>query len=254
MVKNKHHLEVLKELKKNLKKTTKVNRDFEKRYVGTDKFCYSIRTADKEKALKAFLKSHKGISPKELALLLNSLFLGKSFEEVTVAGKLLEFLPKFKESFDIRFLDNWLNYTIGWAEVDSLCQANFGSDFILDRWFEWEKLLEKFSNDKNVHKRRASLVLLTKACQQSDDPRLIKIAFANIEKLKTEKDILITKAISWLLRSLVRNNKSLVNDYLKENKNSLPKIVVRETENKIKTGKKSKKELSSFYDKFYCLR
>jgi len=240
-IKNKHHLEILKELKKNLKKTTQVNRDFEKRYVGTDKFCHSIKTADKEKALKVFLKNHKDISSEELVLLLNSLFLGKSFEEVIVAGKLLEFLPDFKKQMNIRLLDKWLNSTNGWCEVDSLCQANFGSDFILGRWLEWEKLLEKFSNDKNVHKRRASLVLLTKACRQSDDPRLIKIAFANIEKLKIEKDILITKAISWLLRSLVKNNKSLVKDYLEENKNSLPKIVVRETENKIKTGKKSKK-------------
>ena len=245
-IKNKHHLEVLKELKKNLKKTTKVNRDFEKRYVGTDKFCYSIRTADKEKALKAFLKSHKGISPKELALLLNSLFLGKSFEEVTVAGKLLEFLPKFKESFDIRFLDNWLNYTIGWAEVDSLCQSNFSAKNILGSWEKWESLLIKFSKDKNIHKRRASLVLLTKAVRESADKKLSVLSFKNIDRLKREKDVLITKAVSWLLRSLVRNNKSLVRDYLKENKNSLPKIAVRETENKIKTGKKSKKELSSF--------
>ena len=87
---------------------------------------------------------------------------------------------------------------------------------------------------------------MTKAVRESADKKLSVLSFKNIDRLKREKDVLITKAVSWLLRSLVRNNKSLVNDYLKENKNSLPKIVVRETENKIKTGKKSKKELSSF--------
>ncbi|MDP2951009.1 MAG: DNA alkylation repair protein, partial [bacterium] len=64
------------------------------------------------------------------------------------------------------------------------------------------------------------------------------LAFENIEKLKPEKDILITKAISWLLRNLIKYHKKEVADYLKKNKNSLPKIAVRETEKKIKTGKK----------------
>ncbi|MBI2314815.1 DNA alkylation repair protein [Candidatus Daviesbacteria bacterium] len=32
------------------------------------------------------------------------------------------------------------------------------------------------------------------------------LAFENIDKLKAEKDVLITKAISWVLRSLIKNH------------------------------------------------
>lgn len=239
-IKNKYHQEILNEIKKNVRNTTQANRNFEKRYVGTDKICYSVKTTDKEKIAKNFLEAHKGLSPKEFILLLNSLYAGKSFEEVATAGKLLEFSPDFKKQMDVRLLDKWLNYTVGWAEVDSLCQSNFPAELVLGDWAKWEKLLTKFSKDKNVHKRRASLVLLIKAVRQSSDKKLSKLALINIERLKGEKDILVTKAVSWLLRSLIKNNKSLVEDYLKENKNSLPKIAVRETQNKIEAGKKSK--------------
>ncbi|MDP3093763.1 MAG: DNA alkylation repair protein [bacterium] len=237
-IKNKYHSEILRELKKNLKKTTQANRDFEKRYVGTDKICYSVRTADKEKTAKNFLKAHKGLSTREFVLLLNSLYAGKSFEEVVTAGKLLEFSPDFKKQMDIWLLDKWLNLTCGWCEVDSLCQANFGAELILNRWPEWKALLEKFFQDKNIHKRRASLVLLTKSTRESADPRLAKMTFANIEKLKSEKRVLITKAISWLLRSLTKHHKKEVAAYLKKNQGGLPKIAVRETLRKLETGRK----------------
>ena len=235
----KYHLEILKELKKNIRRTTQANRDFEKKYVGTDKICYSVRTTDKEKIAKNFLKTHKGLSMREFVLLLNSLYTGKSYEEVAVAGKLLEFSPDFKKQIDLQLLDKWLNNTKGWAEVDSLCQANFKAELILSRWPEWKALLEKFSQAKNIHKRRASLVLLTKSVRESADSRLAKIAFANIEKLKSEKEVLITKAVSWLLRSLIKHHKKEVAAYLKKNQTSLPKIALRETLNKLKTGKKS---------------
>ena len=240
-IKNKHHLEILKELKRKSRKISDKEREFVKRYMGTDKAYYALASEDKEKIAKKFLKDHLDLSPKEFVLLLNSLYQGKSHQEISVAGKLLEFSPKFKENFGIKLLDNWLDNTKGWGEVDSLCQSNFSAKNILGNWKKWKSLLTKFSEDKNVHKRRASLVLLTKAVRQSSDKKLSKLALVNIERLKGEKDVLITKAVSWLLRSLVKDNQSLIKGYLKENKNSLPKIAVRETENKIKTGKKSLK-------------
>ena len=60
--------------------------------------------------------------------------------------------------------------------------------------------------------------LLTKSLSQSTDPRLSIIAFENIEKLKVETDILITKAVSWALRSLVKFHQLEVLDYLEKNK------------------------------------
>lgn len=51
---------------------------------------------------------------------------------------------------------------------------------------------------------------------------------------------MITKAVSWLLRSMIRHYKQEVSDYVDANINTLPKIAVRETLVKLKTGKKTK--------------
>lgn len=67
-------------------------------------------------------------------------------------------------------------------------------------------------------------------------------AFENILTLCGEKDILITKAISWLLRSLIKHHKYAVQEFLDENHEQLPPIAVRETIQKLKTGRKSAKK------------
>jgi 3-methyladenine DNA glycosylase AlkD len=112
---------------------------------------------------------------------------------------------------------------------------------LLGDWTTWKKLIKSFVKDKNISKRRASLVLLTKSLRQSDDIKLSKLAFENIEKLKHEKEILITKAISWLLRSLVKFHSKQLSIYLKENRDTLPKIAYREAYCKLTTGRKYNK-------------
>ena len=124
-------------------------------------------------------------------------------------------------------MDRWLSNRIVWCEVDSLCQSTFIADEVLKRWKEWGKLLKRFVKSENISKRRASIVLLVKACRESDDSRLSDLLFENIEKLKQEKDILITKAVSWGLRELIKNHKNEVAKYLNENIDSLPKIAIR---------------------------
>ncbi|MDO8690998.1 MAG: DNA alkylation repair protein [Dehalococcoidia bacterium] len=135
-------------------------------------------------------------------------------------------------------MDRWLTGAEGWLEVDSLCYGAFTADDMLSDWASWETLLRALASDEDVHKRRASLVLLTKAVRESDDPRLADLAFENIDRLRGEKDPLITKAISWLLRDLIRNARTRVEDYLAQNSSTIPKIAVREVTNKLRTGKK----------------
>jgi 3-methyladenine DNA glycosylase AlkD len=63
------------------------------------------------------------------------------------------------------------------------------------------------------------------------------IAFQNIERLKSEKEILITKAISWVLRSMVKHHRPTLIEFMKEK--DLPAIAVRETRRVLETGRKN---------------
>ncbi|HLZ16698.1 MAG TPA: DNA alkylation repair protein, partial [Cyclobacteriaceae bacterium] len=110
---------------------------------------------------------------------------------------------------------------------------------VLDNWAGWRKLVLQLNKSKNINKRRASLVLLCKPLTQTDDERLPKLTFALVDQLKTENEVLITKAISWILRSMVKLHRKPLRGYLKKTKTSLPAIAVRETLTKLKTGKKT---------------
>lgn len=82
------------------------------------------------------------------------------------------------------------------------------------------------------------LAFLTGVVSKSEDLRLSNLAFENIDNLKAERDILITKSISWLLRDLTKLHREEVEKYLNDHSTLLPAIAVRETRNKLTTGKK----------------
>ncbi|MBI2042626.1 MAG: DNA alkylation repair protein [Candidatus Nealsonbacteria bacterium] len=208
------------------------------KYMGTPRPIYNITNPQVRQIAKKWVKEHKDISLAELLLVLNSFFEGKSHTERTFGGKLLEYLPTLRKKIEPRYLDRWLTGAKGWSEVDSLCQSIFTAEELLNKWDAWKKLLKMFVKHKDVHKRRAALVLLTKPVRESNSHLLADMAFENIDKLKSEKDILITKAVSWLIRALIQNHRQRVAFYIDVNKEFLPKIAVRETRRKLLTGKK----------------
>lgn len=234
MIKNPIHLQIL----DFIKKSNSTPDDWIKHYLGSNKPTFGIKSIEIKKFSQKIVEEN-GLDQQKLVALLNSLYQNATtFTEMAIAACILGTKAQFCRNLDPNILDNWLNYTHGWAEVDSLCQSNFTFDILLSDWEKWQKLLTKFNQDKNIHKRRASLVLLTKSVRKSADPRLSKLALELVERLKFEKEILITKAVSWLLRSLVAFHQDELLEYLDKNKNTLPKIAYREALTKATTGRK----------------
>jgi len=237
MITNQIHLQILKNISQ-LKTDCSSDYQWPKNYLGTDKIYHGFSTGQIIDLAKKIIKENN-LDEKQTIDLLNSLYQkGTTYTEIALAAFILSRSPPVLKKFDPKNLDLWLNYICGWAENDVLCQSNFNSEIILSNWSEWKKIINQFVEDKNINKRRASLVLLTKSLSQSDDPRLSKLAFQNIEKLKSEKEILITKAVSWALRSLTKFHQKEVLDYLEKNKDTLPKIAYREAYTKATTGRK----------------
>ena len=112
---------------------------------------------------------------------------------------------------------------------------------MLGDWPAWRALIERLSTDANINKRRASVVLLTGPVHYDQDHRLADLAFAVIERVKGQRPILITKAVSWLLRALADRHHDAVAAYIDANEATLPKVAVREARTKLRTGTKSGK-------------
>lgn len=209
------------------------------RYHGNHSLTYELSVPQTRTIAKTFKKLHPDLSLDELLDISTLLFQNKTHEGKSIASYLLCAYPKLRKQFNPQQIDAWLDHLEGWCQVDCLCQSTFTAEELLGNWPTWKKLIEDLSQSNNINKRRASLVLLTKPVGQSSHTKLSTLAFAMIEQLKGEKSILITKAISWLLRSLVHHHKDTITEYITKQKDTLPAIAVRETIKKITTGKKN---------------
>ena len=207
-------------------------------YLSSGHHYYDVSIPTLRTLAKTWLKENKAVSDAEFLAVLDGLYRGKSYEERVLASVILSYHHAGRMTVGPKQLDAWLDGLAGWAEIDSLCASTFTADEILGDWRGWSGFIRALSRDANINKRRASLVFLTTAVRKSDDERFAALAFEVIEALKHEREIIITKAVSWLLRSLVPQHKRAVTVYIRENRQSLPAIAVRETTRKITTGRK----------------
>ena len=232
-----HHQKILSELKK--KPTKKGNVFFSKNYTGSEHKAYSVSAPDLRSILKKWLKNNSDLKTIDIFDTVSSLMLGKSHEEKMMGAYLLGYRKDVRKITKTHHLDKWLDGLVGWAEIDALCQNIFSAEEVLLNWKSWKPFLIELSKSNNINKRRASLVFLVGPTWKSDNIKFHNLAIKNIEKLQAEKDILITKAISWLLRCMIITRRKETEEYLESNSESLPKIAVRETRNKISNSRPS---------------
>ena len=232
------HAELLSEIIKKSGKPTK--HTFQDNYLGNSHPRYPISNPVLRTAVRTWFRANP-FTPKEFLSLLTALIQAPSSTEKITAGILLDYASQDQLNFDPKIYDRWLNHLIGWVEVDTLCYGHFKIAQILEQWSSWKKLLLKLNKSKNINKRRASIVLLCKPLTRTDDKRVPALALQLIDKIKSEREVLITKAISWTLRSMVKFHREPLTVYVTKNKQTLPAIAVRETLTKLETGRKTKK-------------
>jgi 3-methyladenine DNA glycosylase AlkD len=208
-------------------------------YTGSRHIFYRVSVPERRRIARAWL-ARRSWPAGDVLELVESLLAGASHEEKTLAALLLGYSPSARRAARPEDVERWLEHLCGWAEVDSLCQSVFPAEQLLAQWNTWRALIKRLSRDGNINKRRASLVLLTGPIHRSSDARLRDLALEIVNVLCAERDILITKAISWLLRSMVTHHRAVVRKLLDTHAQTLPKVAIRETRTKLDTGRKTK--------------
>jgi len=189
---------------------------------------------------KAWIQNHRDLSSRHFSGLLNDLIQGESSTEKCMAGILLDYATADQRKFNPASFNKWLDYLEGWAEIDAVCTSKYTGTEIPGQWITWKPLLIKLSRSKNINKRRAALVFFCNPLRKEENSALAQTALEIIDRLKEENKILITKAISWVLRTMTKYHRAAVETYLKKNASTLPTIALRETLVKLETGKKTK--------------
>jgi 3-methyladenine DNA glycosylase AlkD len=208
-------------------------------YLGNKNPRYPINAPRLRGIAKDWMKAHRHLTSTEFANLIGSMVSGKSSTEKIMAGILLDNATPSQRKFDPRLFEKWLDHLTGWAEIDAVCTGRYCDTEIPSDMDRWEKILTRLSKSSNINKRRAALVFLCSPVSHDDHPRLAKIAIQIINKLKSEQEVIITRAISWLLRSMVRYHGKAIGAYLTKHGSSLPSVALRETRVKLATGRKS---------------
>jgi len=208
-------------------------------YSGSGHPFLNVSAPQRRQLIRTWLAGHRGASDDELIGLADRLFDGETHEEKTLGAILLGCSARARRAARPAMVDGWLGKLNGWAEIDSLCASVFTAEEMASDWPAWRGLIERLSLGPDINKRRAALVLLTTPTRTSDDGRFRDLGFAVVERLKGERDILITKAVSWLLRSIAARHGSAVAAYIDVSVASLPAVAVRETRTKLRTGTKS---------------
>lgn len=233
---NKYHENLLDQIKKNSPKKADVW--VGQTYLGSLHKFYGLKTDIKRKIARDFYKQNHTLSSKDFFSVVDLLYKGESFEERTLASEIILSAKDYQSFITFSIIDNWLGNLVGWAEIDTLCQSKILTPFIERDFKKTANFIHKLSKSPNISKRRASLVLLVKPASYLEDKKIFDLGIQIIEELKYEKQVLVTKAISWLLRALTVHHKAETKAFIEKNMDTLPKIAIRETLKKIETGRK----------------
>lgn len=197
-----------------------------------------VRVPVIRKIAKEWLKKNKEVSDKDFLDLLQALWKQPIFELRSLAQELLMAHKKFLKQFNWKIGEAWLNDVNNWAHCDVLSTQILGFLVLWDK--SHLRSLKSYLRKSGKWYRRAAIVSLIQIIRKREirPEEVLKM----IDQIKKDQDPMIQKAISWVLREMIRPGfKKEVGVYLNQNRNILATYVVREVNNKLRTGLKSGK-------------
>jgi 3-methyladenine DNA glycosylase AlkD len=201
---------------------------------------YGVKVPHLRKIAADWQRAHRRISRDELLTLVEALWDGKSREERLLAVYLLELYKRYIPDLTWAHFDCWRRGVDNWEVGDALAQWVMAVWMLADPDDRLEHLWALIADD-DVWSRRLALVATTGLNRTRKDTRFPDLTLTLVDRVKTERHPMITKAISWALRALGEKEPRRVAAYLEENRGALASHVVREVENKLRTGLKSGK-------------
>jgi len=198
-------------------------------------------TAEIRQVRREFSKRLKDAAPHVVIELGMLLLEARSISYRFVAYELVHFHPAALSHLNAWQLERFGSGIASWSAVDSFAVYLSGPV-----WRERRvpnALIHGWARSSDVWWRRAALVstvpLNNKTRGGSGDAyRTLQVC----RLLERDRDPMVSKALSWALRELAKRDPRAVREYLSSRKSVLPALVLREVNNKLKTGLKNPKK------------
>jgi len=212
-------------LKKELKKHSNADRAVnEKKYLKSPYKFFGVSIPITEKIAKEFRKSNKGLSRKNVIELAERLWNSEYHDEKKLGTRILRLYPEYIDFRAMPMLEKMLNSSTGWDLVDDISIHLVGTVLEKDkRAFDY---LKKWSRSDNFWMRRASLISQILLFRHGKGDKKLFFKFA--EKMVSEKEFFIRKAIGWCLREISKSNPDEACDFLMKIKGSASGLTLRE--------------------------
>jgi len=200
---------------------------------------YGLRVPQLRDIARAWQRAHKQITCEDLMVLMEALWDGRSREERLSVTYLFEHYKQCAPGLTRGHFERWRQELDNWEVTDGL-------GWVLAHWLLGDPdtrldYLGELIADQDVWSRRLALVATTSINRGHTGFTVPDLTLELVDRVKEERHPMITKAVSWALREMAKTHPDQVAAYLETNREVLAAHVVREVNNKLRTGLKSGK-------------
>lgn len=206
----------------------------------TGQAVYGVRVPQLRQMAKTWHKAHADIEHSQLLALVEGLWSGTSREEKHLALELLRCYKRQVLLLHWDHFDRWRADLDGWELTDALGVYVFGRWLLADP-IDRLPYLQLLIHEDHLWSRRLAIVATVWLNRGQDGLSFPNLTLDLLDRVKTERTPIITKAVSWALRELIKKHPDRVADYIEKNDGVLAANVKREVRNKLRSGRKSGK-------------
>lgn len=166
-----------------------------------------------DRLLRGFRLEIRSLKCVEALSLAQKLYSSRIEEYTLVGNYVLQQKLECLTAEELPYLDKNLDNLVSWSTTDGFC-----IDVLQPLLLRYPKavfrMLKKWNASSNIWKQRASVVVFTRKIGESG--KFTKEGLRLCENLAGAKVDLIRKAVGWALKDLMRGDKKVVLDYVKQ--------------------------------------
>lgn len=177
-----------------------------------------------DRLLKQYKTEVKKLSCKEAFALTQMLYKDKIEDTILAGNFVLQNKIDCIGKSELPLLDKALNNFSSWSQIDDFC-IDVLQPVLLKHPNDTLRFLKKWSESKNMWKRRASVVAFVRKVGKSG--KFTNEALLLCENIIFDKEDLVQKGIGWCLKDIMRGDKKKVLEYVKKlRKRSVPATII----------------------------
>ncbi|HXX53097.1 MAG TPA: DNA alkylation repair protein [Thermodesulfovibrionales bacterium] len=196
----------------------------EKRYLKSPFKFFGVSLPLTEKIAKEFRRCNKDAVREYIIEIVKGLWTSDYHDEKRLGLRILQQYPKYLDFSLMPMLEEMLMVSTGWDLVDDISIHLVGT--VLEKDQRTYKYLKKWSGSHNFWMRRASLISQVLLLRNGRGDKTLFCSIA--EKMISEKEFFIRKAIGWGLREMSKADSESVIAFLLKVKDRASGLTLRE--------------------------